>query len=42
MEKLGVGSLTELVLLAERLGMLAQPASLNEQRPTGAKESPGA
>ena len=27
MEKLGVGSLAELVLIAERLGMLAQPAS---------------
>ena len=27
MEKLGVASLTELVLIAERLGMLAQPAS---------------
>jgi FixJ family two-component response regulator len=27
MEKLGVGSLGELVLIAERLGMLAQPAS---------------
>jgi FixJ family two-component response regulator len=40
MEKLGVGSLGELVLMAERLGMLAQPASLNEQRATEAKESP--
>jgi FixJ family two-component response regulator len=40
MEKLGVGSLAELVLMAERLGMLAQAASLNEQRATEAKESP--
>ena len=37
MEKLGVQSLTELVLIAERLGMLARPASSNEQRPTGTK-----
>jgi FixJ family two-component response regulator len=40
MEKLWVGSLAELVLMAERLGMLAQAASLNEQRATEAKESP--
>jgi FixJ family two-component response regulator len=32
MEKLRIGSLTELVLLAERLGMLARPASSNERR----------
>jgi FixJ family two-component response regulator len=31
MEKLGIESLTELVLIAERLGMLAWPASSNEQ-----------
>ena len=37
MEKLGINSVTELVLIAERLGMLAQPASSNEQRPTGTK-----
>jgi FixJ family two-component response regulator len=40
MEKLRVGSLAELVLMAERLGMLAQPASPREQRPTEAKGSP--
>jgi FixJ family two-component response regulator len=40
MEKLGVGSLGELVLMAERLGMLAQPASPSEQRPTETKGSP--
>ena len=33
MEKLGIDSLTELVLIAERLGMLARPVSSNEQRP---------
>jgi DNA-binding NarL/FixJ family response regulator len=27
MEKLGIDSLTQLVLIAERLGMLARPAS---------------
>jgi FixJ family two-component response regulator len=32
-EKLGVSSVAELVLIAERLGILAQPASSNEQRP---------
>ena len=31
MEKLGIESLTELVLIAERLGMLARPASSNGQ-----------
>ena len=40
MEKLGVESLTELVLIAERLGMLARPASSNEQGPTGTKATP--
>ena len=33
MKKLGVKSLTELVLIAERLGMLAWPASSNGQGP---------
>ena len=42
MEKLGIDSLTELVLIAERLGMLARPASSNEQRPTGIKGNPAA
>ena len=41
-EKLGIDSLTELVLIAERLGMLARPASSNEQRPTGIKGNPAA
>jgi FixJ family two-component response regulator len=34
MEKLGIQSLTELVLIAERLGMLARAASSNDQGPT--------
>jgi FixJ family two-component response regulator len=42
MEKLGIDSLTELVLIAERLGMLARPASSNEQRPTEIKGNPAA
>jgi hypothetical protein len=42
MEKLGIDSLTELVLIAERLGMLARPASSNEQRPTAIKGNPAA
>jgi FixJ family two-component response regulator len=42
MEKLGIDSLTELVLIAERLGILARPASSNEQRPTGTKGDPAA
>ena len=33
MEKLGIEFLTELVLIAERLGMLARPASSNGQGP---------
>ena len=33
MEKLGIKSLTKLVLIAERLGMLARPASSNDQAP---------
>ena len=37
MEKLGIDSLTKLVLIAERLGMLARPVSSNEQRPVGIK-----
>ena len=37
MKKLGVESLTELVLIAERLGMLAWPASTNEQGPQEAQ-----
>ena len=43
MEKLGIESLRpELVLIAERLGMLARPASSNAQRPTGTKGNPAA
>ena len=37
MEKLGIESLTELVLIAERLGMLARPASSHEQTPTATR-----
>ena len=40
MAKLGIGSLVELVLMAERLGVLARPVSLSEQRPGKAKGSP--
>ena len=40
MEKLGIESLTELVLIAERLGMLALPASSNGQDPTATTEQP--
>jgi hypothetical protein len=39
MEKLGIDSLTQLVLIAERLGMLARPASSNEQSPTATKSN---
>ena len=42
MEKLGIDSLTKLVLIAERLGMLARPVSSNEQRPAGTKGNPAA
>ena len=38
MEKLGIDSLTQLVLIAERLGMLARPASANEYGPTATNE----
>jgi FixJ family two-component response regulator len=37
MEKLGTESLAELVLIAERLGMLAGPVGSTEQCPTGNK-----
>ena len=40
MEKLGIKSLTELVLIAERLGMLARPASSNGRAPTATTEQP--
>ena len=40
MEKLGIESLTELVLIAERLGMLARPASSNGQGPPATTEQP--
>ena len=42
MEKLGIESLTQLVLIAERLGMLARPASSNDQGPTATNEQPEA
>ena len=38
MEKLGIDSLTQLVLIAERLGMLARPASANDYGPTATNE----
>ena len=40
MKKLGIKSLTELVLIAERLGMLAWPASQNGEGPTATNEEP--
>jgi DNA-binding NarL/FixJ family response regulator len=40
MEKLGIESLTELVLIAERLGMLALPASSNGQGSPATTEQP--
>jgi FixJ family two-component response regulator len=42
MEKLGIDSLTQLVLIAERLGMLAPPASSHEQTPTATRAIPAA
>jgi len=42
MEKLGIDSLTQLVLIAERLGMLARPASSHEQPPTATRATPAA
>jgi FixJ family two-component response regulator len=42
MEKLGIDSLTQLVLIAERLGMLARPASSHEQAPTATRATPAA
>jgi FixJ family two-component response regulator len=40
MEKLVIQSLTELVLIAERIGMLARPASSNDQGPTATTVRP--
>ena len=40
MEKLGIESLTELVLIAERLGMLGRPSSSSDHGPTAAHEQP--
>jgi DNA-binding CsgD family transcriptional regulator len=42
MEKLGIGSLTELVLIAERLGMRGRPSSSGDHGPTATNEQPQA